>query len=401
MKYDLIFEGGGAKGMVLVGAFQEFEKRGHTFDRLLGTSAGAITAALLAAGYNSQALLAVLNERDRDRDQPIFTTFMGAPEPFGTAELNASVLSTHLHKLDLPFIPAFLEDKLDTQIVNALAQQPQFRHLFSFVERGGWYSAQGFVNWLQQKLSTGAVHGKPRAFSTMNLADFYQATGVEMTLIASDTTEARMLVLNHRTAPQCPVVWAVRMSMSIPLLWPEVIWQASWGLYRGRDLTNHAIVDGGLLSNFPIELFVSDQPEVIAVMGPKQQRNVLGCLIDELLPVEGAPPPQTGSSPLETLRTVQRIERLVNTAISGHDKMVVEAFEQLVVRLPAKGYGTTEFNMNDARRNALVAAGQLAMQQYFDTLLPAMAATARGLEPADNEPIKQAADRAAIRLLAQ
>jgi len=35
MKYDLVFEGGGAKGMVFVGACEEFFKRGHTFDRLL------------------------------------------------------------------------------------------------------------------------------------------------------------------------------------------------------------------------------------------------------------------------------------------------------------------------------------------------------------------------------
>jgi NTE family protein len=49
MKYDMVFEGGGAKGMVFVGAMQEFESRGHSHDRLLGTSAGAITAALLAA----------------------------------------------------------------------------------------------------------------------------------------------------------------------------------------------------------------------------------------------------------------------------------------------------------------------------------------------------------------
>ena len=53
MKYDLVFEGGGAKGMVFVGACEEFFRRGHSFDRLLGTSAGAITATLLAAGYGT------------------------------------------------------------------------------------------------------------------------------------------------------------------------------------------------------------------------------------------------------------------------------------------------------------------------------------------------------------
>ena len=56
MKYDLVFEGGGAKGMVFVGACEEFFRRGHSFDRLLGTSAGAITATLLAVGYTPEEI---------------------------------------------------------------------------------------------------------------------------------------------------------------------------------------------------------------------------------------------------------------------------------------------------------------------------------------------------------
>ena len=56
MKYDLVFEGGGAKGMVFVGACEEFFRRGHSFDRLLGTPAGAITATLLAVGYTPEEI---------------------------------------------------------------------------------------------------------------------------------------------------------------------------------------------------------------------------------------------------------------------------------------------------------------------------------------------------------
>ena len=44
MQYDMVFEGGGAKGMVFVGALEVILAQGHTHGRLLGTSAGAITA---------------------------------------------------------------------------------------------------------------------------------------------------------------------------------------------------------------------------------------------------------------------------------------------------------------------------------------------------------------------
>ena len=58
-------------------------------------------------------------------------------------------------------------------------------------------------------------------------------------MVATDTTGKEMLVLNRHTAPDCPTVWAVRMSMSIPLVWPEVVWQDEWGIYRGQSISGH------------------------------------------------------------------------------------------------------------------------------------------------------------------
>ena len=90
MKYDLVFEGGGAKGFVLVGACEEFFRRGHSFDRLLGTSAGAITATLLAAGYTAGEMLSALAEQEDGRS--IFGTFMAAPSPFSDDELSSGAV---------------------------------------------------------------------------------------------------------------------------------------------------------------------------------------------------------------------------------------------------------------------------------------------------------------------
>ena len=102
--------------------------------------------------------------------------------------------------------------------------------------------------------------------------------------------------------------------MSIPLLWQEVVWQKEWGKYRGMDMEGHTIVDGGLLSNFPIELFISDLKTVTDVMGDKTSEHVLGMLIDETLPVPGA---QTvkgdtdkGKFDISQLATVQRLNQL-------------------------------------------------------------------------------------------
>jgi NTE family protein len=402
MKYDLVFQGGGARGMVLVGAYAEFAARSHTPGRLLGTSAGAITATLIAAGYTPEEMLAALEEREDDRS--VFAAFLGRPAPFSQQEIRASAIRKLLRDVDLVFVPNFIEERMDDAIAQVILQDQLSRHLIALIERGGWYGADRFVSWLQTRLDSGLWQGKQRCFSGMTMAEFFAATGVEISVVASNTTDGRMLVLNHTTAPECPLVWAVRMSMSIPLLWEEVIWRAEWGLYLGRALTGHTIVDGGMLSNFPLELFISDAPHVVKLMGPKQDTPVLGMLIDDTLAV---PQVLGGRGVLvnlnvqpQGLRTVQRIAHLVDTAMNAHDKMVIEAFSHLVVRLPSQGYGVIEFDMSDERRAALVAAGRSATNAYFDQP-PLVLGGARDMEAEAGRQARRTADRIALRILEQ
>lgn len=366
MQYDLVFEGGGAKGMVFVGALKEFENRGHSYDRLLGTSAGAITAALIAAGYTVPEMLDALGEKKDNKS--VFSEFMSPPSPIPDEVISSGAISSFLDGFDIPYFPNFLEKRVKRSLLSYFGGKLPARHLVSFVELGGWFSADHFVEWLSAKLDSGIVSGKKRHFSKMTLEEFYQATGKDLTLCVTDTTWHMMLALNHRTAPACPITWAVRMSMSIPLLWQEVVWQKEWGKYRDQEIAGHSIVDGGVLSNFPIELFLSDLPSITSLMGPKTSNNVLGMLIDETLAVEGveSAPKTKGGIDIAGLKTVQRIGGLVNTMLEAHDKSVIATFENLVVRLPAKGYGTTEFEMSDERRNLLIAAGQIAMKTYFE-----------------------------------
>ncbi len=53
---NLVLEGGGVKGIGLVGAISVLEEHGFTFVRVAGTSAGAIVGSLVAAGFTSMEL---------------------------------------------------------------------------------------------------------------------------------------------------------------------------------------------------------------------------------------------------------------------------------------------------------------------------------------------------------
>jgi len=373
MQYDLVFEGGGAKGAVFVGAIQEFERRGHTARRYVGTSAGAITATLMAAGYTSAKMLAVTKEKTAD-GKPRFSTFMDIAREFSPADIEKSLTQEIFNRVELPLVPAWIEHQIDQALVSQLMNMPVYRELFSFVERGGLYAGDAFLAWICEKLDA-----SPHKLATATFAEFNQKTGSDLSLVASDTAGNQMLVLNHRTAPQCPVAWGVRMSMSIPFVWQEVCWNPQWGTYQGKPLDGHTIVDGGVLSNFPLRLLTSNDPDVVAVMGHTDPAGApnLGLLIDETLPVPNAGQPATPKADdslkadllrhTKRIRTIQRITRLVDTMTGSFDQRIIDTHGREVCRLPAGGYGTTEFDMSEQRMTALIEAGRVAMSKFFDT----------------------------------
>ena len=56
MLIDGVFSGGGLKDFALVGAYQVLEEKGFRFQRVAGTSAGAILACFIAAGYTGKEI---------------------------------------------------------------------------------------------------------------------------------------------------------------------------------------------------------------------------------------------------------------------------------------------------------------------------------------------------------
>lgn len=396
----MVFEGGGAKGMAFVGAMQALEERGITFDRLLGTSAGAITATCLAAGYDSREMLAVLSETVGEK--PVFATFLEIPPLLSADEIKNGDFTTLLRAINLPLVGEPIEEQLDRLIIKQLQEKDQGRQFLSFIERGGLYAADNFIAWLERNLDRGNFQGQPRRFSKMSLQQFFDVTEVDLTLAAADISDSRLLFLNHRTAPDCPLVYAVRMSMSVPLVWPEVVWKAEWGNYavghRTLVLTGHAVVDGGLLSNFPIELLISNDPHILAVMGPQQQRSdlndhVLGLLIDESLELPESRSLSFTEAVAES-QAIRRIKGLVNATTQAHDKMVIESFEDFIVRLPAWGYGTLEFEMSEEKKSALIEAGYQATKEHLGNR-----DSVRGTQPREPQTANELANVRALNLL--
>jgi len=116
----------------------------------------------------------------------------------------------------------------------------------------GIYEGKFFQRWIAELLE---AKGITRFGQLVNEEGERPEDRYRLRVIASDVTHRRMLVLPNDAdhlgidPDELEIAYAVRMSMSIPIFFePVVHTNASSG-------EEHLIVDGGMLSNFPVWLF--------------------------------------------------------------------------------------------------------------------------------------------------
>jgi NTE family protein len=298
---DLVFEGGGVKGIGLAGAYRELSDQGYQPGCVAGTSAGAITAALVAAGYTG-------------------------------AELEDLVLN-QMHFSDFEDRPGFGGE------------------LVEFMRTRGLHTGNFFLDWMRERLAAKGVH----TFGDLRGESADPARRYKLQVIASDLSAHTMLVLPRDAAilgleaDRLEVAQAVRMSMSIPLFFEPVMIGA------------HTIVDGALLSNFPVWLF--DVPDAqqpgfptfgMLLVAPRQT--------DPLVPVPGDADVAPISSDLDFVKA------MVQTMMEAHDRFYVEQDNYArTIPIPTLGVGLTEFNIPPDRARALFESGRTAAKQFLET----------------------------------
>lgn len=361
---DIVFSGGGAKSIAQVGALKELEEQGLSYRRVVGTSSGSIMALMVASGYSADEMVAAITERTAD-GKIILAKFMDVPTSFEDEIVRESLLfAAFEHFLDT-FLPLNTADQLDESVMHKALEHQALREAFSFIEFGGVYAGEEFLTWLDEKLDADG-----RNLSQLTLAEFHEQTGNDLTAIITDVTDHEMLIINHRTAPDLPVAWLIRMSMSIPFVYNHVTWQPEWGTYFGENISGHDIVDGGLGSNFGIEMVVSQEPEFIEAMGIQPDRErVVGLFLNDTIPVEAAegtePAVEELEDPLHSRWSTvkERNQALLTTFLKNHDHFIVRTHPDVVCHLPVGGFDTLEFDMSDERIQILMNSGREAMRE--------------------------------------
>jgi NTE family protein len=296
---DVVLEGGGVKGTALVGALEELDKAGYEQCRVAGTSAGAIVGSLLAAGMPVAHMVTTMQGLDytKFRDQ-------GLLDHLGIGGKTASLLFEK-----------------------------------------GIYEGDYARKWLASQLEALGV----RTFKDLRLTepwakDLPPEQRYKLVVIVSDVSRGRMVRLpwDYHAYGLDPdeqsVADAVRASMSIPFFYEPV------------NLKGNYLVDGGLLSNFPISLF--DTTDTWPTFGVK-----LSARADAL----------TKMNPVKN--SLDYGLAILATTINAHDQMHIDdpCTQKRTIFVDTFDVKATDFGITKEQQAKLYQSGKKYAREFLKT----------------------------------
>jgi len=340
LEIDGVFEGGGAKGAAYIGALTNLQEKGIWFKRVAGSSAGAITAALIAAGYKAFC-----------EEEPALTK-----------------------KSDYAHHSECIQGIVYNTDFNAFKDKPRFA-LWNLLNRSGFYKGDAFLKWVEARMAYKLGIPQP-TFSDLP---------IDLSVVVSDITNQRYIILNKTTTPNMRVALAVRMSMSIPFFFRVVKWSGE-GSYQS-DVPMR-LMDGGLLSNYPVWLFDSEN-EFVSNTAEDKKRPTLGFLLvekpDEEL--DGEPSPQFEGTVqtrapdekkkgfslfrmIASLPMIKDLGSIINTLLIANDNRYIKKAKWAnTVPIFVNNYGTTQFDLNKQQKDDLCRRGHLAVERRLAEIL--------------------------------
>lgn len=288
MEIDGVFSGGGMKAIAFVGAIEVMEREGFVFKKVAGTSAGAIIAALINAGYNAK-------------------------------EINKTLTDVNFKK--------FL-DRRNTRIPIPFLKSAHFYF------RMGIYKGDALEKWMEKLL-------KDKGIETF--ADIEEGS---LKIIASDLTKGRIITLpddlcHYGLNQQAfSVAKAVRMSASIPYFFEPI------KIYDRLGIKS-IIVDGAVLSNFPIWLFEEEQ--VRPIVGFR-----LSPRLDNI-------PPNIINNAFEMLPA------LIETMLNAHDtRYISKKIAEQIIFIPIEEVKVTEFTLSSKVKKELLETGKQKAEEFVE-----------------------------------
>ncbi|UOQ47470.1 patatin-like phospholipase family protein [Gracilibacillus caseinilyticus] len=292
MKIDGVFSGGGVKAFAFIGALQALEEHNIQFERVAGTSAGALFATFIAAGYSAEEL------------QELF--------------------------LDLP-----LENFLDQSKFGAAFPIIKWITLYRTM---GLYRGNYFQYWLEEKLQEKGVK------------TFFDLPTGKLKIVSADLTLNQVVIFPddlakyyHIDSTYYTVAKAVRSSISIPYFFRP------FKLNNPQTKRKSYIVDGMILSNFPLWLF--DRGKHTRV------RPIVGMQLSD--PRQKQPKHKINNS-------LDMLFAMMNTMRNAYDtRYIAENVAKDIIFFPIEDISATDFQLSRDDKLKLIEIGYQRTNKFL------------------------------------
>jgi NTE family protein len=293
MKIDGVFSGGGVKGIALLGSLKRLEERNIEFQRIAGTSVGSLIAALKVAGYTTTELIDLIRN-------------------------------------DISF-PSLIQPKSNGFFIGNVIRW------LGLYGRMGLYSGNELEKFISKLLCAKGIYS------------FRDIPEGSLKIVVSDITNGTLVVLPddlHKyglNELDFPIAKAVRMSCSLPFFFRPV----KMNNYL-EDKVN-LIVDGGVLSNFPMWLFEDENY--------RRQRPIIGLQLSPNLEFDYS---------RDIKNALQLFEALFDTMRSAHDKKYIsKKHSNDIIFVKVEDVETTDFDISIKTIDNLIAIGEESATKFL------------------------------------
>ena len=315
---DLVLSGGGVKGIGLVGAVVALMEAGYTAQRVSGTSAGSIVGAIVAAA-----------------------SLDGQMTPEQVKDL---ALDLDYHKF------------LDPGPIESV---PVLGPGLAILRGSGIYRGDYAHDWVRDQLKALGVN----TFGDLAIDDPELPPERRYKLVVSvaDVTTGQLVRLpwDYRRVygldpDEQAVADAVRASMSIPFFFRAAA-------ITGKDRLTSTLVDGGILSNFPIDSL--DRTD-----GKKPRWPSFGVTLLPNLPA-GNDDVIPALRALNLLGSTRLLEEVLTTMFVGRDQAYLNQpwVSARAIRVDSTAVGFLDFDLSDKEIEALYNKGYGAAKQFLAT----------------------------------
>ena len=202
---NLVFKGGGVRGVSYLGALKYLYENGlmRSVRRTAGTSAGAITATILALNFENYGSIKTISDSLDYRKVP--------------AEGNLDVENQKLMKVN----PRAL-----TSLSRGIFKNLQCS--VRLIQEKGWYSSEYLYSWIRSVIA-GQFTEEKDAYTFRDFRDETIHVGTrpffDLYLTGTDISNRTNRVFSFETTPDMEVALAVRISMSIPIFFESISFQ--------------------------------------------------------------------------------------------------------------------------------------------------------------------------------